>query len=300
MRKPSSLMLLTLLFCALVAVSWSAQVARADTQIVRVTNATKDFSLVDVIFPDISTIAIPTPNEAIEPETSADVMMAKGQSRLHLDMGMVRFVFPVADYTAGKKLTLGMVSDEVPVIHIDDGKNSVPIYGAMLNLRAADAGDEAVFQYSQFFYPATATDARDVLAMDMDDLAAGYEANMDFGDLPAKGKVTADKTEALSLELRMPFTTELLQKLPVALNTAALRLKGATLKGTSADRQWQSTGVGKADEQFLAGLGKLLQEGSKGTATLVVEYMGETQDPKARRGVLEMDFATKTVLATFQ
>ncbi len=286
----------------LASVGVASAFSAGETKQVEIKNAT-EFTLLGLEFPEATNISIPELKESVDAEASATIAVPTVPSRIKMDMGMVRFVFPAGNYSAAPAMELGMDMAGVPYVDMQEGENIVTVTGALVNLRASDAGDEARYDFSQFFYPADINDAVDVLAVEASEIQAGYKAPMFFWETEADGIVRADDKGALSLELTIPLTAEGAENLFASLRTAGMALtKGAT-KNTGADTQWQAGSGTLEDADFCEVLAKLVP-GGKGSATLEAVDINVTPETAAgqqyRVGTIEIDFAKKTMLARFK
>lgn len=150
----------------------------------QVENATGVFTLSGLSLPDLA-----TPRQMdmrLAPGQSETVALPPGKSRLKADMGMARFVFPAGEYGTARKLVVE--GSDKPVLVVTDAQGTphrVP--GTMLNLRAVDAGDEAVFDFHQFLPPADAADVGAILGLGPEQLASGWEGAVAYGPLRGTG-----------------------------------------------------------------------------------------------------------------
>lgn len=170
----------------------------------QVTNATGVFTLNGLSLPDLA-----PPGQVhmhLPPGQSETVSLPPGNSRLKADMGMVRFVFPAGEY--GTAQTLVVEGCEHPLLVVRDARgNQHRVPGIMLNLRAADAGDEAVFDARQFLPPADAGDVGTVLGLDSKQLADGWEGAMAYGPLRGTGHLRVQQVR-VQLTLSGKLTSE--------------------------------------------------------------------------------------------
>lgn len=73
-------------------------------------------------------------------------------------------------------------------VSLPPGKNRLKAdMGTILNLRAADAGDEAIFDARLFLPPADAGDIGDILGLRPEALASGWEGVVSYGPLCGRG-----------------------------------------------------------------------------------------------------------------
>ncbi|UJX43083.1 hypothetical protein K9F62_10555 [Desulfovibrio sp. JY] len=166
--------------CLLVLCGLSPQ----DSPAGQVENATSVFTLSGLSLPDLA--APRRVDMRLAPGQSETVSLPPGKSRLKADMGMVRFVFPAGEYGTARKLVVQ--GSDKPVLVVTDARG-IPhrVPGTMLNLRAADAGDEAVFDCRQFLSPADAADVGAILGLSPEQLASGWEGAVAYGPLRGTG-----------------------------------------------------------------------------------------------------------------
>ncbi len=236
----------------------------------------------------------------LETGQSGEFVLPAGTSRLKADMGMVRFVFPAHDYSTAKRLVLGKEKDGRPYVLLDSGTKTTRIAGVLVNLGAADRGwDEAVFEYSQFLPPADVQDVRDVIGLDEEMLAQGWQGGMSYGDLEGKGSVRGTTQVRLVLEFRLSVRNfDTLCKAWAGekkdLWRGETRAAGKTLRVANG-----SFGLGGL-QTFRTHLPEWLR-GGQGRALLLVLAQGDFPEPADSQGctLAELDFSTKVLRVTF-
>jgi len=235
----------------------------------------------------------------LAPGQRAEGALPAGKSRLQADMGMVRFVFPAANYSEAKELRISR--KDGPRILITDGEGAKRLLpGVMLNPRAGDAGDEAVYDYRQFLPPAGAKDAAEVLGLTEAQLGHGWRGAVSYGPLRGEGGLRARPGYA-ELVIAGELTPEMIPLLIQALETEGRIFKADAPGGHRAPDLFESSGAGRADalKRLTADLEAGLSSG-KGAARLLsvdkVSLAAADLDPDRQDALCaqaSLDFAAK-------